>query len=83
MQQTKIELFPNPATDQLNVVVNSNEEKQVELVVTDLAGRVIGVESTNLFEGKNQLLVKVADLSGGIYFIEIKGLDWVEKFVKN
>jgi hypothetical protein len=65
--KSKIEIFPNPFTDELNLKVHSNEliQYQISTVLNQVisAGHVNSESST----------IKLLDLPSGIYFIKING----------
>ena len=67
-----INLYPNPAENNVNIVV----ENAAEVQILDMAGRT--VMSVNVVEGENT--VSVADLESGVYFVKMNGA--VVKFVK-
>ena len=75
-----MEVFPNPAKDQLNVVFGK-EGESYPAQLTDLAGRV--VQQQELQGGQDQL--DLGRLSPGIYFLQIRGPEGilVEKFTKS
>jgi starch-binding outer membrane protein SusE/F len=67
-------VFPNPASDVLNFVVNSEFN---QIIITDLTGKIIKTTSTNY--------VNVADVDSGtyIYTVESKEGKTSGRFVKN
>ena len=75
-----VNIYPNPATDILNVRVSNGEAKQINILNT--LGKI--VYSTNVITiGATQLPIK--NLSAGTYFVEIISNEnrVVEKFIKN
>ena len=67
-----INIYPNPASNSINVVAESASEVQI----MDMAGRM--VMTVNVVEGVNT--INVADLESGVYFVRMNGA--VVKFVK-
>ncbi|MCD0472153.1 T9SS-dependent choice-of-anchor J family protein [Flavobacterium sp. JAS] len=63
-----IKAYPNPATDQLNVVVKTEGNKNLKLRLYDLQGRLIG-NSVDISGGqeKNTTVVPINNLQSGIY----------------
>jgi hypothetical protein len=59
-------LWPNPARNQVNVVGKNNNEV---LSIRDLAGNV--VDSRVISKGNN--IVKIDDLTPGLYFVQVEG----------
>lgn len=69
---TSINLYPNPASSSINVVV----ENDCELQIMDMAGRM--VMTVNVVEGENS--INVSNLESGVYFVRMNSA--VVKFMK-
>lgn len=63
-----LNVYPNPATEQLNVVFDATSVSTVEL--TDLTGKVVATQSANA--GANAISFNVANVNAGVYFVNIK-----------
>ncbi len=80
-----VAVSPNPAVDQLNVHLNFKESDQVNLVITDLLGKVCHSEELGTIAAGEQLIpVDIRSLSSGTYFISLIGNNGkaTTKFVK-
>jgi hypothetical protein len=66
MENSEIEIYPNPFTDELSIQTIGNREYSVEL--TTITGRIIYHSNT---EG-NFHRINLRDLSRGIYFVRMK-----------
>jgi len=66
--ENKLEIFPNPARDILNITYEKNAE--ITYTIYDLKGTVLGQGEGN-FSNQNMLL-DISDLKQGAYFIEVK-----------
>jgi|TARA_B110000261_G_scaffold20389_1_gene20627 hypothetical protein len=67
-KETTIKIFPNPATNYLNVAITSNEvNKKIQLI--DLLGKV--VYSNTLAKNNSQLRVNTSNLLPGVYFVSV------------
>jgi len=79
-------VFPNPASDRVNVLVDVPAKDNLMLVVTDATGRVVKVQKAFVEEGSNTLQVNVSVLAKGSYFIRITSEGSTEsvvsKFIK-
>jgi hypothetical protein len=62
-----MEVYPNPATDYIHVVIPDNSVKT--LTILDVTGRIVLEEAIT----SDQLTVNTSDLPSGIYFIIAKG----------
>ena len=63
-------IYPNPATDIVNIEFTATEEAAMQLVVLDVAGRKVQEISTQSLLGNNQLQISLASLNKGLYFIQ-------------
>lgn len=63
-------VYPNPATDVVNVVV-SNYEGEASVFVTDLAGKVVMTSNVTIVANK-AISFATADLTAGMYLVNVK-----------
>jgi hypothetical protein len=63
-------VYPNPAQNELNLVITSPSSEKVTIVVTDLSGKVIMQQTAQLVIGDNQQQLKVQSLASGTYIIK-------------
>ncbi len=61
-----LKMYPNPASEILNVVFNQNGNNEV--VITDLLGKKVQSLQMN---GQSKLEVNVSQLRPGVYFLQI------------
>jgi uncharacterized repeat protein (TIGR03803 family) len=66
-------LYPNPASDNVNLTISINKPEQVQLKIVDNAGRVLKQQQWNLLPGSSSIPIDVSMLAKGIYFLELKG----------
>lgn len=64
-------MFPNPAATVVNLMLSSPVKDKVQLVVTDMNGRIMMVRQLNVEMGSNTLPVNVAALAGGTYMVKM------------
>ncbi|MFT5144585.1 MAG: hypothetical protein ACI80V_003859 [Rhodothermales bacterium] len=62
-------VYPNPATNAINVVVESGNAAEMRLTVFDLVGRAVISRSSRLLQGINRLDVPTTGLTPGTYFV--------------
>ena len=66
----KLETFPNPVVNRLEVHLTSGQDGQVHLELLDILGRQIRTEKASVVNGsKTTLNMDVSDLPAGLYFI--------------
>ncbi|MGE0772574.1 MAG: T9SS type A sorting domain-containing protein [Cyclobacteriaceae bacterium] len=64
------QLYPNPATEYLNVKLESPHAKQVRLALHSVIGNVLNIDSEIVDE--YSIRIKVKDLPEGYYFLAIR-----------
>lgn len=61
--------YPNPATDVVNIVVKTTDDKNLKLRLYDIAGRLVGGPiEIKASQESNETTVQVNNLRSGIYF---------------
>lgn len=72
-----VSIYPNPiGKDDFTIVVKSRKEQKVAIKVYDAIGQLVYNKETNLEIGVNQLLVNSDDWASGVYFVQIRGVEW-------
>lgn len=80
-----LSVYPNPASDNINVSFELSKTSNVFVSIVDLSGKqVFNSELYSLVEGRQNLPINVADLKSGTYLVFIKqnGRQDVKKFIK-
>ena len=77
-----ITLYPVPAVDLLNVVINSDKTVQTTLQIFDAGGRLVRNQRVAIYAGKNNYNFNTQDLPAGEYFIRStdKAINLTKKF---
>jgi hypothetical protein len=70
-------VYPNPATDQLNVEFDSAMPGEGDMSLTDMKGQLIQSYKINMKAGHNHSSYKLSGVSTGIYFLTIRSYDKV------
>lgn len=67
-------VFPNPATDQLNVRVTfeANEGRDAQIRMTDVLGRTVYRNVLQTSENDAELVISTSDLAAGMYILNIQ-----------
>ncbi len=65
-------IFPNPAKDFLNVLVETKENKTADLKIYDITGKLIQTNKLDIEAGKSSLKIKLENINKGIYLVQIK-----------
>lgn len=67
IDESDITIAPNPAVDQLNVVVKNDDFQVSKLFVIDMTGRVVDAQNVQ----DNTISLNVNTLSSGMYFLRL------------
>jgi len=67
-----LRIFPNPAHGAVNYFVNSREDLNAIVTVTDLSGRQLIHRPANLQKGTNHFSVEIGQLSAGYYVLQVR-----------
>jgi hypothetical protein len=68
---TFIETYPNPAKDRLKIKLSSTTITKVDVVITDLAGRVIKQQPAQVIAGDNAIDMNLGTLQAGQYTLKV------------
>ncbi|NTW24877.1 MAG: T9SS type A sorting domain-containing protein, partial [Lentimicrobium sp.] len=71
-ENTFISVYPNPATDLLNLKINSAKPDIADITISDVSGKAIYSSGKNpLSKGINILTIPVSELTKGLYFLRV------------
>jgi hypothetical protein len=75
-------VYPNPATDNLTVRLNESINGKVNVMIVDLAGRMVAERS---FNSNDKIEMNVSNLAKGAYIVKVStdAAQSVQRFVKN
>ncbi len=67
-----VKAYPNPVVDRLNITMNAESDRNIEIVLCDLTGASL----TNVFSGtisnQNEISIDMTDFAKGAYLLQIK-----------
>ena len=78
---SSISLYPNPANDNITVLIESTKTANTQLEIIDLQGKVVFVQNTTAQIGITSIAIPVSNLNQGYYVCRIQQ-DGVVNFVK-
>ncbi len=70
-----LNLYPNPATDKVNMVLNANQVQDATISLHAINGALLKTITSQLFLGSNEIEISIAELPKGIYFIQVSTSD--------
>jgi hypothetical protein len=68
-------VYPNPASDEVFISLNSPDAKQAAIGLYDINGKLILLKQAPVAAGANQFSWNIESLAKGIYFIQFIGID--------
>ena len=68
----KLFVYPNPATDNLNIDFDMTKSARLTISLCDALGQKLYMEDLNYDKGKHHKEIGVADIPTGIYFLKIE-----------
>ncbi len=69
-------VYPNPATDKLVAIINSDKEEKVTVSITDLVGKEIMKQNINAKNFSEKL--NISQLNNGVYFLTISNANGMQ-----
>lgn len=80
---TAVRVYPNPATDVLNIEVNASQASEMSINVYNIMGQNVMSKTTSINTGINRPSISTSELSSGIYFVTVKanGFENTLKFI--
>jgi hypothetical protein len=80
---TTARVYPNPATDMLNIEVNASQASEMSISVYNIMGQNVMNQNVNITTGMNTRPINISDLNSGIYFVTVKanGFENTMKFI--
>ena len=64
-------LFPNPARETVNVIIDAPQKDKITIVVTDMGGKTVIQQQANVDLGSNTVPVTVGKLPSGSYLVKL------------
>ncbi|NVO03565.1 MAG: T9SS type A sorting domain-containing protein, partial [Bacteroidetes bacterium] len=69
LKEKQISIYPNPVNEIVNIDYKVYDEKETEIIIIDLMGRVLKIRKLKV---ENRIItIDVSDLKSGIYFLKI------------
>jgi hypothetical protein len=73
IDNSSVLLYPNPATDRINLNFSLLEDSDVNVYVYDMTGNIVKAESYGTIQKSNQnTSIDLNNLTSGIYFVSIQ-----------
>jgi hypothetical protein len=66
-----VDVYPNPATNIVNVVMSAPASDKVIAMITDLLGNIVSSKQVVLQKGNNSVSFNIGELAAGSYFVKL------------
>jgi hypothetical protein len=66
-----LRIYPNPGIDLLQVNWNARHDENVSIIVTDIAGRVVSMNSYEVLDGQNLVMFDMSSEPSGVYLVQM------------
>ncbi len=78
-------MFPNPASDELNIDFFQQADADVQVTVFDASGKAAVQQQREITKGDNRMVLNLSRLAPGAYFVQVRTGDEVtmKKLIKN
>lgn len=80
------QVYPNPATDKINIMAGLPESTEARLKVVDVQGRTVKMQNISIPAGLDFYDMNISDLIPGLYILVVeeplKGTLYAERFIK-
>ena len=73
--QTSLNLYPNPATNFINIDFDLDVSGKTSLTIYDVQGRLISTANYMLTEGSQHKQINISSLKNGMYILHIKSVN--------
>jgi len=67
-----MKMYPNPASESVNVTFSSEESAEGVISVMNLMGQMVYNENVSVHEGYNMVTLPVNQLRAGVYMVNVK-----------
>lgn len=74
-QQTKFMLYPQPASDLLNISFDAPVSEMAELTIFDLSGKLVAIRVISVEAGNQNIQLNTIDLVQGCYLFSLQGTE--------
>lgn len=76
-----LSVYPNPASDEVNILFEAAKAEEIQLVMQDPVGTPVISNIQHVVPGKNVLKFGVSNVKSGLYIIHLKSIGgkWIKK----
>ncbi len=64
-----VKLYPNPATDRIELALNNIKKDRVQIIIHNAAGQLVWQQMAVITNGNAKVIIPVTALGGGVYYL--------------
>jgi hypothetical protein len=64
-------IFPNPASSNINVMIDAPVKDNVTIIITDVSGRILKTQKAVINSGTNTFDVGIGEMASGMYMLKV------------
>ena len=81
-KETTIRLYPNPATDKINIIFDSQTSEEAEISLISILGNKVSEKKYQINYGNNKVSINISSLPKGTYYIKVTMQKSNERFIR-
>lgn len=66
-----IDIYPNPNNGSFNLILNADKSERINIIVTDVTGKLVFDDLLNISAGKNSYLINLSENPNGFYSLRL------------
>lgn len=67
-----VKLYPNPATDRIELLLNHKNSEKVQLKIYNAAGQIVWSQMATVNNSNTKLIIQLNALSSGVYYLMVE-----------
>ena len=71
LAENSVAVYPNPASNLVNVNFNLAQSSEVEMRIYDVTGKVVLSEVNSFANGTNSAILNIESLTNGVYYVDV------------
>jgi PKD repeat protein len=68
---SEFNVYPNPATDEANVVFSIENAQEASIEIVNAIGQTVSVNNVNAESGRNLVMLNTSDIQAGVYMVRV------------
>jgi PKD repeat protein len=69
---TALNIFPNPASSEVNIKYNVTNSERTEIEIVDVLGKTVSFNAVQSQMGENLVMISTSELGAGVYMVRVK-----------